>query len=184
MRVDAQQNRGRLVEAAIEVILEVGGAPSRESIAARAGVGIGTLYRHFPNQEDLLQAVAHHVLHDTINAGENAMTHAENGAAALRQYMHLAIDHGLGVLNIIYGLLESAQWPEQRERAESLLRAIVDRARSEGLLRSDVTASDVGFAIIRSCRPLGVGIPLEEERALAHRHVDIHVDGLLAPEGR
>jgi hypothetical protein len=94
--------------------------------------------------------------------------------------MHLAVDHGVGVLNLIYPLLDHADWPDQRARAESLLHTVVDRAQRDGLVRRDATVNDVGFAIIRACRPLAVGLPLPDERALAHRHIDIYLDGLAA----
>ncbi len=178
MRADARRNRERLLDAAVELILDVGGEPARDAIANRAGVGIGTLYRHFPDQQSLLHAVALHVLDHTITAGESALADAADPAEALRRYMHLAIDHGLGVLNLIHPLLDNADWPEQRARAGALLNTIVDNAHHAGLMRPDTTAKDVAFAIIRACRPLAVGLPPTEERALAHRHVDICLDGL------
>lgn len=184
MRADAQRNRELLLDAAVELILEVGGDPVRNAIATRAGVGIGTLYRHFPDQQSLLHAVALHVLDRTIAAGERALADSADGGEALRRYMHLAVDHGLGVLNLIYPLLDDADWPHQRARAESLVHAIVDRAQSEGLMRPDASAKDVGFAIIRACRPLAVGLPLADERQLAHRHVDICLGGLAANPSR
>lgn len=177
MRADAQRNRDRLLDAAVELILEESGEPTRDAIALRAEVGIATLYRHFPDQQSLLHAVALHVLNRTIEAGERALEDAGDGQA-LRQYMHLAVDHGLGSLNIIYRLLDQPQWPDQRARAESLLDAIVDNARSADNLRDDATTKDVGFALIRACRPLAVGLTPAEERALAHRHIDIYLDGL------
>lgn len=178
MRADAQRNRERLLNAAVELILEVGGEPARDAVANRAEVGIGTLYRHFPDRQSLLHAVALHVLDRTIAAGESALADSVNGGEALRRYMHLAIDHGVGVLNLIYPLLDQPQWPEQRARAGSLLNTIVANAQHEGLMRPDATAKDVGFAIIRACRPLAVGLTPAQERALAHRHVDIYLDGL------
>ena len=178
MRADARRNRERLLDASVELILEVGGEPARDAIADRAGVGIGTLYRHFPDQQSLLHAVARHVLDRSIAAGEAALADTANGAEALRRYMHLAVDHGVGVLNLIYPLLDHADWPEQRARAESLLHTLVDRAQGDGLIRRDATVKDVGFAIIRACRPLAVGLPPTDERALAHRHIDIYLDGL------
>ena len=177
MRADARRNQERLLDAAVELILEVGGDPGREAVARRAEVGIGTLYRHFPDQQSLLVAVARHVQDRTIAAGESALE-ASDGADALRHYMHVAIDHGLGVLNLVYPLIDPADWPNQRVRAEQLLDAMVERARLAGQLRHGVTVKDVGFAIMRACRPLAVGISPADERALAHRHVDICLDGL------
>lgn len=182
MRADAKRNRERLLDAAVELILEVGSEPARDAIALRAGVGIGTLYRHFPDQQSLLHAVARYVLDRTLTAGEDALARAGHGADALRRYLHLAVDHGLGAVNLIYPLLDHPDWPELRARAAALLPALVDRAQHEGRMRRDVTARDVGFALLRVCRPLLVGLPPEEERAIAHRHLDIYLDGLaIAP---
>lgn len=178
MRADARRNREALLDAAVELILEVGGEPARDALANRAGVGIGTLYRHFPDQQSLLRAVALHVVDRSIAAGARALADATDGRDALRRYMHLAVDHGVGVLNVIFPLIDRREWPERRARAEALLRTLVDQARREGLMRPDTTDKDVGFAIIRACRPLAVGLSADEERALAHRHVDICLDGL------
>jgi AcrR family transcriptional regulator len=178
MRADALRNRELLLDAAVALILEVGGEPARDAVAERAGVGIGTLYRHFPDRQSLLQAVARHVLDRSITAGETALAESADGADALRRYMHLAVDHGIGVLNIVHPLLDRTDWPELRARAESLMSSIVDRARHDGLLRDDVGDADIAFAMIRSCRPLAIGLTPEAERALAHRHVDICLDGL------
>lgn len=178
MRADAQQNRERLLDATVDLILEVGGEPTRDSIADRAGVGIATLYRHFPDQQSLLHAVAHHVLDRSITAGEAALADANDGADAIRRYMHLAIDNGLGVLNIIYRHIEHPDWPDQRARAESLLHTMVDRARHDDLIRQDATVQDIVFAVLRACRPLATGIGPEDERRFAHRHIDIYLDGL------
>lgn len=180
MRADAQRNRERLLDAAVELILEAGGEPSRDAVAGRAGVGIATLYRHFPDQQSLLHSVALHVLDRSITAGERVLGTGSDGVDVLGQYMHLAVDNGLGALNVIHPLLADVDWPERRARADALLNAIIERARVDGRLRHGVTASDIVFAIIRACRPLAVGLAPKEERALAHRHVDICLDGLVA----
>ncbi|MEX1271511.1 MAG: TetR family transcriptional regulator, partial [Acidimicrobiia bacterium] len=104
MRSDARRNRRRLLDAAIELILETGSAPSRDAVARAAAVGIATLYRHFPDQQDLLRGVAVDVLARTIAAGEAALDEADGGAA-LRRYLHEAIDIGLGAVNIVHPLL-------------------------------------------------------------------------------
>ena len=84
MRSDARQNRRRLLEAATELILEIGGEPSRDAVAKAAGVGIATLYRHFPDQQGLLRSVALDVLDRTIVAGEADIVEAEGGTALRR----------------------------------------------------------------------------------------------------
>ena len=62
VRADATANRLRLLDATVDLVLEVGGEPTRDAIADRAGVGIGTVYRHFPDRESLLHALVRHVL--------------------------------------------------------------------------------------------------------------------------
>ena len=180
MRADAQRNRQRLVEVTIELILEVGGEPSRDAIADRAGVGIGTLYRHFPDQQALLHAVARCALERSISAGESIVETVHGGVEALRQYMHTALDSGIGVVNMVHPLLEKPDWPDLLARAGTLMEAIVGRALQSGHLRSDLSERDIVFAMIRFSRPLAVGLPLDEERAIAHRHLDLYIDGLCA----
>lgn len=185
MRADAQRNRQLLLDVTIELILRAGGEPARDAIAQGAGVGIGTLYRHFPDRQSLLDAVARHALERSISAGEAILQSASDGVDALRQYMHAALDNGIGVVNIIHPLLEKPDWPELRARAAALLETLVARAVRDGkLLRGDVSERDIVFATIRFARPLAVGLPASEERAIAHRHLDHYIDGLCCREGR
>jgi AcrR family transcriptional regulator len=184
MRTDAQKNRQRLVEATIELVLEEGGEPARDAVAERAGVGIGTLYRHFPDQQSLLHAAVRHVLERVIQAGEAMVEAVADGVDALRQYMHVALDHGIGVVNIIHPLLERRDWDDLRSRAAKLMKSFVRRAVQAGSLRSDLSERDIVFALIRFGRPLAVGLPASEERLLAHRHLDFYIDGLCAPRPR
>jgi len=179
MRADARRNRERLLDAAVGLILEVGGEPSRDSLAERAGVGIGTLYRHFPDRQALLRAVVRHALERSIAAGEAALSDAPDGFEALRRYMHAAVDNGIGVVNLIYPLVDEGH-PDLRARAESLIHTMIERGKREGRLRGDATPGDVVFATIRFSRPLAVGLSAADERAIAHRHIDIYVEGLCA----
>ena len=178
MRADARRNRRRLLDAAIELILELGGEPSRDAIAGRAGVGIATLYRNFPDRQTLLRAVALDVLDRTIANGEAALVESATGSEALRRYMHDAIDAGLGVVNIVHPLIHSTDWPEQRAAAQDVLGRLLDSARIDGVLGPHVTATDIAFATIRFCRPLAIGLDLADERAIAHRQLDSYLDGL------
>jgi AcrR family transcriptional regulator len=178
MRTDAQMNRQRLVEVTVELVSELGCEPARDAVAKRAGVGIGTLYRHFPDQQSLLHAAVRHVLENSISAGEALVENVPDGGDALRQYMHVALDNGIGVVNIIYPLLERRDWPDLHARAAALMKALVDRAVRGGSLRTDLSERDVVFALIRFARPLAMGLQPGEERSLAHRHLDFYIDGL------
>jgi AcrR family transcriptional regulator len=178
MRADARQNRRRLLDAAISLILEIGGEPSRDAVAQRAGVGIGTLYRHFPDRQALLHAVVLDVLDRTIAQGGAALAESAAGDEALRRYMHAAIDTGLGVVNVVHALLDTAEWPDRRAAARDLLDRLIDAARRDGAIDDDVTATDIALATIRFSRPLAIGLDAADERAIAHRQLDRYLDGL------
>lgn len=178
MRADARRNRERLLGAAIEMILETGAEPPLDAIARRAGVGTGTLYRHFPDRGSLLDAVARHVLDQSATAAEAALTEASDGFQALRRYMHAAVDRGVGVLNLIYPLLDGPDWTADRARSAMLLGAILERGKGDGLIRDEVGIPDLVFAVIRFSRPVSMGLSPDYERAIAHRHLDIYIDGL------
>jgi AcrR family transcriptional regulator len=179
MRADARRNRDRLLDAAIETILEVGPEPPLDAIARRADVGIGTLYRHFPDRAQLLDAVAEHALERSIDAAETALAADLDGHDALRQYLHDAVDIGIGVLNIVHPLLDGDR-REQRARMTALLTAMLEQGKEAGRLRDDVRIVDIVFPVIRFSRPLATGLPRADERALAHRHLGIYIDGLRA----
>lgn len=182
-RADARHNRRRLLDAARALVLEVGGLPSRDSVARRAGVGIGTLYRHFPDREELLVAVVRDVLDDVIGAGEVAVAESENGCEALRRYLHATIDRGLGAVNILVPLVRDRSWPEQQAAAARLISRLVVGARRDGA-PAEMSEVDVVSASIRFARPLAIGLTAEEERAVAHRQLDCYLDGLLGPSPR
>ena len=176
-----RRNRERLLDSAVGLILEAGGEPTRDAIAERAGVGIGTVYRHFPDRQSLLHAVARHALVGTIEAGESIVATDVDSADAVRRYVHAAIDHGIGVVNMVHPLLDDPSWPDLQERAEAVLTALLERNERDRRLRADLSVADIVFATIRFGRPLAIGLPPDEDRQIAHRQLDRYVDGLRAP---
>ncbi|MFJ5712795.1 TetR/AcrR family transcriptional regulator [Streptomyces sp. NPDC093105] len=99
-RADARRNRQAVLTAAAEVFVVAGiDAPIRQ-IAARAGVGMATIYRHFPTRADLVTAVYHHQIEACAEAGPTLLAGAESPLEALRQWIDLFVDflvtkHGL-----------------------------------------------------------------------------------------
>ncbi|WP_216214996.1 TetR/AcrR family transcriptional regulator [Amycolatopsis aidingensis] len=99
-RADARRNQQALLTAAAAVFVTSGvDAPIRE-IAARAGVGVGTIYRHFPTRADLIVAVYRHQVEACAEAGPTLLASAGSPLAALRQWVDLFVDflvtkHGL-----------------------------------------------------------------------------------------
>lgn len=157
----------------------MGGDPSRDAVAQRAGIGIATLYRHFPDQQTLLRAVVLDVLDRTIEQGNAALAESATGGEALRRYLHASIDTGLGAVNIVHGLLDNSDWPEQRAEARGVLDRLIEAARCDGAIDRDVTPADIALAAIRFCRPLAIGLDPADERAIAHRQLNSYLDGLM-----
>ena len=99
-RADARRNEATLLDAAAAAFVESGvNVPVRE-IAARAGVGVGTIYRHFPTRADLIVAVYRHQVEACAEAGPILLVSADSPFAALRQWVDLFVDflvtkHGL-----------------------------------------------------------------------------------------
>ncbi|WP_042434035.1 TetR/AcrR family transcriptional regulator [Streptacidiphilus anmyonensis] len=99
-RADALRNQQTLLSAAAEVFVDAGvDAPIRQ-IAAKAGVGIGTIYRHFPTRADLVVAVYRHQVEACAEAGPALLAEGGSPLAALRQWVDLFVDflvtkHGL-----------------------------------------------------------------------------------------
>ena len=92
MRADARRSRRRLLDAACEVFIEAGIDAPLEAIARRAGVGIATLYRHFPQRAVLVKAVAVDVMGRTLAEANAALVEEADAFDALRRYMHRALD--------------------------------------------------------------------------------------------
>ncbi len=177
-RADARRNRRRLLDAAIALVLEQGGEPSRDAVAQRAGTGVATLYRHFPDQQSLLRAVVLDVLDRTIEQGDAALAESATGGEAMRRYLHASIDTGLGVVNIVHGLIDHPDWPDRLAAARDVLDRLTEAARRDGAIGHDVGPIDIALASIRFCRPLAIGLDPADERVIAHRQLDTYLDGL------
>ncbi|MFF3746242.1 TetR/AcrR family transcriptional regulator [Streptomyces kronopolitis] len=99
-RADALRNRQTLLDAAAAVFVTSGVDAPIRAIAARAGVGMGTIYRHFPTRADLVVAVYRHQVDTCAEAGPSLLTDADSPLTALRQWVDLFVDflvtkHGL-----------------------------------------------------------------------------------------
>jgi AcrR family transcriptional regulator len=181
LRADARRNHEQLLAAARDVIVERGPQAPLDEIARRAGVGIGTLYRRFPDRGELLRAVVIDALQRTETVARTAADEEGTAFAALVRYLHEAID--LRVAAVIPAVLDLVAMDEPdlagiRGRAARALQRIIDEAHAEGSLPTEITFGDVGTLVVRLSRPLP-GVPDDAvQHALAHRHVDLLIAGL------
>ncbi len=187
VRADARQNRTRLLDAARDVFVELGSRAPLDEVARRAGTGIGTLYRHFPDRQSLQRAVVFDALQRTADEARAALEQERDPFRALVRYMHRVLD--IRIAAVIPALigdvdLEEEQLRRVRYDGSAVLDDLVAAAHGAGKLRKDVTSADIGLLTVRLSRPLPGPFEREQNDELAHRHLDLLLEGLRPRAGR
>jgi AcrR family transcriptional regulator len=168
-RRDALRNRAHLIATAADAFREQGLQVGVDEIARRAGVGIATLYRHFPAKGDLVVAVSAELLDQLVEA-RDAVLAEDDDALALESFLRAA----LAQLIANRGLVEAlAQHPpdveirdRMRERMLTVLEPLVERAHRAGTLHDSLDAEDLLIAIRMIGAASAPGTPREPERYL------------------
>ena len=185
VRVDAQRNRGRILEAARALVAETGVDATMEDIARHAGVAVGTLYRHFPAKEDLVAAVVEDSLAQMASLTEGALAAVHAGAPpgaaigelfreiAERHATDQAFKSAAGRLDVNAEIAAAAPG-SPIARSVAAISELLQRAQIAEQIRGDLTLADLG--VLLAAVP-GAGVA-PEQRA---RFVDIVIAGLAAP---
>jgi AcrR family transcriptional regulator len=186
LRADAQQNRDRIIAAARDVFVELGAGAPLEEVARRAGTGIATLYRRFPNRQALMRAVVIDALERASEVVRVAMAEEPDAFRALTRYLHGALD--LRVAAVIPALLDEIPMDQADLRAVqepgvTMLQNLIDAAKRDGTLREDIQFGDIGTLVVRLSRPLPGPFSRELNDQLGHRHLDLLINGLRATPG-
>jgi AcrR family transcriptional regulator len=151
-RADAQRNRERILEAAKRAFTRSGASASLDDIASEAGVGPGTLYRHFPTREELLQAVYRSEM-EKLAAAERKFTQSMPPIEALRAWLLLFVD-AIETKQIIAPALNTLIGDPKKVFAASYaqiheaIRALVKRAIKSGDMRRDLDPMDLLRALV------------------------------------
>jgi AcrR family transcriptional regulator len=167
-----------LIDAAKAAFSEVGLNVSLEEIARRAGVGIGTLYRHFPTRESVVEAVYRHEVEQLAEAVPQLLKTSPPGEA-LHQWMHLFVDY-IATKRIIAPALAAAAGRSPALYASSVelitkaISTLVKRAIESGEVRKDIDPPD----LLRAMVGVSYGNPEAGWEASARRLIDILMDGL------
>lgn len=177
VRADAQRNMESLLRAALAVFAVSGvDAPVRE-IAEKAGVGIGTVYRHFPHRADLIAAVFRHEIDACADAALVLATEHEPGEALARWLQRYAafIATKRGLASALYSKDPAFDTlPAYFEkRLRPALRTLLDAAAATGEIRTDVEPDDLLQAVASLCTPVRDG-----RTEYAGRMIALLVDGL------
>jgi AcrR family transcriptional regulator len=155
MRADARRNRERLVAAAREVFTEQGVAASMEAIARQAGVGVGTLYRHFPTRLDVVEAVYQDDVQELADAAQRAVSTLEP-SAAVDAFFDAFLRYASTKKTLLAELRQAFEKnPALRSRARETIDAsfdlVIERAKQAGVVRNDVDGADAVQLIAPIC---------------------------------
>jgi AcrR family transcriptional regulator len=170
MRADARRNYERLVDAARSALREQGSEASLEEIARRAGVGIGTLYRHFPTRLDLLEAVYRADVDGLEESTRTLLAEEESAWAALERGVRLFIDYAATKRALFQVLVDAVGRDSQlithsRQVISSSIETLLTRAQDEGTARRDVQSADL-IRLVGGCTMMGVLEGDQRERML------------------
>ncbi len=182
MRADARRNRELLVAAAHDVFASQGAGASMEAIAKEAGVGVGTLYRHFPNRLDLVEAVYQTDVEELWETAQRVVAELEPWPAV--EAFFVAFRRYAQTKQALMAELHQAfeKNPDMRSRARGLIESsfdlVIDRAKTAGVVRGDVTGSD----LMQLVSPVCTNTSIEPDQAA--RLLSMVLDGMRADAAR
>lgn len=174
-RVDAARNRERVLEAAVHEHARLGSALGMQEVARRAGVGIGTVYRHFPSRSALIEAIAHPFFERGLALARSVQRdhpEAERFAAYARGFALTLADHGVQG----HCTWDAPAAEPVRSELRALIGEFVESGKRAGTLRPDLTAEDA-FALLWTIAAL-VEAADHATPAIWQRHVELVLDGL------
>lgn len=186
LRADAARNRTRVLEAARAVFAAHGVDAQMEDVARAAGVGVGTIYRHYPTKEALLR----HLLCERMRRlGEEARAaRAEEPTAwdAFRRFLNAVAELQAGDRSLVQLVAGRVAADDELRAAQSELlgemTALIEAAQAEGTLRPEIAAGDVPLLLSGLGRSIWIAGELAP--ALTERYLAVILDGLRAPAAR
>jgi AcrR family transcriptional regulator len=170
MRADARRNYDHLVVAARKVFAEQGGGASMEAIAKEAGVGVGTLYRHFPKRIDIVEAVYRDDVDALISLAERSLTDREPWDA-VEGWLRAYVEYGRSKRTFLNELHEAFEKnpdlkPASRDRIFDACERVLRRAQDAGAARCDIDGTDLMQLLSPMCMNSTL-TPSQGERLLA-----------------
>ena len=172
-RADARRNRERILESARIVFAQSGAEAQIDDVARQAGVGVGTVYRHFPTKEALLSELVRQKFRVFADRAREALESDEEPFAAIERLMRRNAETAASDAGIQYAVANAGEqaWAQAQAEQDELLAvtaALIERARRAGTIRPDIEATDIGM-LMCGVRPA----PFEWRR-----HLDLVVDTL------
>lgn len=176
-RRDALRNDAVVIQAAREVFAEQGSKASMETIAARAGLGVGTIYRRFAGKDALIEAIGRLFIEELDQAAASALAHPDPGAG-LEGFLDFVGTFHAEKRKYAAELTARVADDEVSARTEKRLRALTQKAVDSGALAPDITGADIKALIV------GIGsvvaLSPDDDDSRWRRFVRVHLDGLRA----
>lgn len=183
LRADARRNREKIMTSAAELFARLGTEAQMDQIAEHSGLGLGTLYRHFPTKEALLAAIISRRFEDLADLARSAEQITDPGEAfetLLRRYLESAEGDAAFQLALLGpGGGQAASVPGQKAEFRAIASRIIDRAIAAGAVRADLAVSDFPLIAcgVMSTMYFKPGGAEQDWR----RHLDLILDGIRAP---
>ena len=178
LRADAMRNRGRVLKVAYETFAAEGLSVPIDEIARRAGVGTGTVYRHFASKDDLVRAIITDQLRHVIDQGHMLLQSGDPGEALFSFLRSLVLEWGasdIGLKTAVAGSDIKIRIKGVRDAFLGLLDELLSAAQQAGTARTDVNATHVKTLIV-GCQAMRTYNNKASKRAIA-----VVFDGLRAP---
>ncbi|WP_166427226.1 TetR/AcrR family transcriptional regulator [Nonomuraea mesophila] len=185
LRADARRNREQVITAARQVFVEQGADASLEEVARRAGVGIATLYRRFPDRGALIRAVVLDNMELVTEEFERAEAIEPDAWSVIVRLLRFVVRRRIGALALLLlpGLqadqVTRQQVGEARQRILGRLRPLVRAAQREGGLRTDITVTDLALGLVKLARPVPM-LPTGHNDSATERQLELFIDALRA----
>jgi AcrR family transcriptional regulator len=181
LRADAARNRELILCTAAEVFAEQGLEAGYDEIARRAGIGVGTVYRRFPQRAELIEALFESRVGEIVAIGEQA-AEKDDPFEGLAWFLERAlerqvVDRGLKEV-LVSNICEADHRTIGRERIAPIVGRLVDRAQAAGSLRPDVSPTDIGMQLL-----IISSLTIAAQPDLWRRYLALLLDGLRARPG-
>jgi AcrR family transcriptional regulator len=179
LRRDAERNRQRILAAAAEVLSERGLDATLDEVARAAGVGVGTVYRRFPDKESLIEELFRDLIDAMVREAERALTEPDPWRA-LVSYLEFAIELMAGNAGLRQLLMFSTYGKQRvayaRSRMQPVVGKLVERAQASGDLRPDFAGTDVKMIVSMLSSLSEYASPSRPD--LWRRYLALLIDGL------
>ena len=178
LRADARRNRERILHAAGEVFGRCGAETQMDDVARRAGVGVGTLYRHFPTKPALMGELVRQQVEGFVVHAREALSSDEPAFQALATFLRrnaeaveadAATRYAMGAGSAIWAAAE-----REREQLAPLMQELIDRGQAEGAVREDLSLPDIPMIMCAIATSMDRGFDWRRLLALV-------LDGIRAP---